>query len=50
MCFWIVIIRLLNVKIYRFEFIGEITHDHWRMGMPSHQWYFVGQWRGLIGE
>jgi hypothetical protein len=47
---WLMIVRLFGVKFHGFEFIGEMTHDHWRIGMPPGQWHSIGQWRGLIGE
>ena len=47
---WFVVIGLLGVKFHEFEYIGEMTDDHWRMGMPTHQWHFIGQWRGFIGQ
>jgi hypothetical protein len=47
---WFVIIGLLGVKFYGLEYIGELTHDRWRMGMQTYQWHFIGQWRGFIGQ
>jgi hypothetical protein len=47
---WFVVIGLLGVKFHEFEYIGEMTDGHWRMGMPTHQWHFIGQWRGFIGQ
>ena len=44
------VIGLLGVKFHEFEYIGEMTDNHWRMGMPTHQWHFIGQWRGFIGQ